>query len=58
MNENIKPGQLVGPMKLPASFLRPGGMKTPPPNSGVPKRHVPKPKRKRSGRIPEYYSNF
>tara|TARA_Y100001937_G_scaffold128063_1_gene202297 strand:- start:3274 stop:3450 length:177 start_codon:yes stop_codon:yes gene_type:complete len=58
MNEKVEPGQLVGPMKLPASFLKEGGTRTPPPNSGVPKRHDLKVKKKRSGRIPEYYRNF
>ncbi len=56
--ESVKPGDLVGPMMLPASFQKEGALRTSAPQHGVPKRNSRRKGRDLSGRIPLYYYDF
>ena len=55
---DVKPGELVGPMLLPASFRREGAGRQDAPNSGTRKMDTRKSYKTKSDRIPVYHYNF
>lgn len=55
---DVKPGDLVGPMRLPASIRMGCDGSTAAPNKGVPHKGPPKKRVRRYDKIPSYYYDF
>jgi hypothetical protein len=58
MRPDVKQGDPVGPMSLPASFFRGDDQSSTAPNKGAPHKGTPRGRGSKSGRLPPYYYDF